>query len=144
MVFAAFHVGKIAGTVAGGWWLAAQDAARVAALLTEIGRPLAQDFFQLGRICRRCTDAVSGSAARTEGDNLGIRIRNGGKGKQGDDHQASQHVQQALVAQAINGQLLVFCETGYNHGEGTSRRRMTGRAKKRRSFEMAANGETTD
>jgi hypothetical protein len=31
MVFAAFHVGKIAGTVAGGWWLAAQDAARVAA-----------------------------------------------------------------------------------------------------------------
>jgi hypothetical protein len=31
MVFAAFHVGKIAGTVAGGWWLAAQDAAHVAA-----------------------------------------------------------------------------------------------------------------
>src|SRR5260221_12864485 len=31
MVFAAFHVGKIAGTVAGGWWLATQDAARVAA-----------------------------------------------------------------------------------------------------------------
>src|SRR5258705_2687147 len=27
----AFHVGKIAGTVAGGWWLAAQGAARVAA-----------------------------------------------------------------------------------------------------------------
>jgi hypothetical protein len=42
MVFAAFHVGKIAGTLAGGWWLAAQDAARVAALLTEIGRPLAR------------------------------------------------------------------------------------------------------
>jgi hypothetical protein len=31
MVFAAFHVGKIAGTVPGGWWLAAQDATRVAA-----------------------------------------------------------------------------------------------------------------
>lgn len=31
MVFAAFHFGKIAGTLAGGWWLAAQDAARVAA-----------------------------------------------------------------------------------------------------------------
>ena len=108
MVFAAFHVGKIAGTVAGGWWLAAQDAAPGRVANRDRSSPCAQDFFQLGRICRRCTDAVSGGAARTEGDNLGIRIRNGGKGKQGDDHQASQHVQQSLVAQAINGQLLVF------------------------------------
>ena len=46
MVFAAFHVGKIAGTVAGGWWLAAQDAARVAARalrLASISPDLATD-----------------------------------------------------------------------------------------------------
>jgi hypothetical protein len=142
MVFAAFHVGKIAGTVAGGWWLAAQDAARVAALLTEIGRPLAQDFFQLGRICRRCTDAVSGSAARTEGDNLGIRIRNGGKGKQGDDHQASQHVQQSLGdKRPVIG---FFVRRIQPWGRNKSAANDWEGPKKRRSFEMAANGETTD
>jgi hypothetical protein len=75
----------------------------IPALLTDIGRPFcAQNGFQLGWIGRRGTNAVTGSTARTEGDNLGVRICNGGKGKQEGDDRASEHPQQSSrLVQAI-------------------------------------------
>jgi hypothetical protein len=67
----------------------------------------------LSRICRRRANAVSGGAARAEGDNLGVRICNGGKRKQEGDHQASEHVQRfSRLVQAIICTLTVCVKMG--------------------------------